>query len=258
MVLMFSDRDNHLFFMDFPFRLSPHRFRGALFTLALQKRHLRFLFCLSVLGLGSSVAAESRVHFETTTLKDALGPGKTVYKFSFPFENKGSQPVEILDIQTSCGCTAAKLEKRVYQPGESGVIRGEYNAGDRQGKQLNTIKVRTDNAEQPEILLQLEIDVPQLLAVKPGLLLWRVGELAEAKRLTLVPNKEHGVKVLSVECDSGDFAVEWVRPEEEGAEIAVTVTPKSTNEAYRSILRIKVELPNDPEPRTFLARAMVR
>jgi len=45
----------------------------------------------------------------------------------FAFTNRGSEAVEITDVRPSCGCLAPKLEKRCFQPGESGELLLEVN-----------------------------------------------------------------------------------------------------------------------------------
>jgi hypothetical protein len=54
------------------------------------------------------------------------GPGQASYTAEFAFENAGDEPVTIESVRTSCGCTAAELEKAVYRPG------GDEMASDRQ------------------------------------------------------------------------------------------------------------------------------
>ena len=45
----------------------------------------------------------------------------------FPLVNGGSQEVEVTDVRPSCGCLAPKLDRRRFQPGESGVLVLEVN-----------------------------------------------------------------------------------------------------------------------------------
>lgn len=215
----------------------------------------RSLLCLF---FSLAAPAEARLHFETTAVKDTVEPGAGHYAFSFPFENQGDQAVEIKEIRTSCGCTVAQLEQRVYQPGESGEIKGQFNIGNRQGRQVNTVRVQSDNLGQSEIVLQVEVTIPQLLSMKPGLLLWRTGETPEPKFLTLTPNTELGVKILSVDCDSDDFSVKWIPQAGEDPSYEVVVAPATVAEARRAMIRIKAALPDHPEPHVFFAHAMVR
>jgi len=47
---------------------------------------------------------------------------------TFTFVNSGDEPLVISDIKRSCGCTTPKWPKEPILPGETGVIKVEYNA----------------------------------------------------------------------------------------------------------------------------------
>lgn len=54
--------------------------------------------------------------------------GKPVHH-EFSFTNNGTTPVKLTNVQASCGCTTPEWDKeRIYQPGESGIIKVGYNA----------------------------------------------------------------------------------------------------------------------------------
>lgn len=64
---------------------------------------------------------------------------KTVHEFgeikhnipasiSFEFKNNGNKPLIITNVVPSCGCSVAEFPKKAIMPGETGVIKGTYNA----------------------------------------------------------------------------------------------------------------------------------
>lgn len=55
----------------------------------------------------------------------AVGEEKTV---SFTLRNKGDRPLIILDVVTSCGCTAAKFEKEPVKSGKETTVTVTYTA----------------------------------------------------------------------------------------------------------------------------------
>jgi len=67
----------------------------------------------------------------------------------FSIVNLGTAPLEIRDVRTSCGCTAADPEKRVLQPGEETYIKGTLNLEGRQGPQNRTITVTSNDPDNP-------------------------------------------------------------------------------------------------------------
>ncbi|MCS6850996.1 MAG: DUF1573 domain-containing protein [Gemmataceae bacterium] len=85
----------------------------------------RTCFCLLALLAASPVRAEpqfSARHVDVGEVRTgtALTP-------SFTFVNPGPASVTLLDARASCGCLVPRVERRTYQPGESGSVRLEIN-----------------------------------------------------------------------------------------------------------------------------------
>ena len=80
-------------------------------------------------------------------------------RVAFHFTNKGSDTLHITDVQTSCGCTIAKLKKKSYAPGESGVINIFFDAGDKFGEIQKEIMVASNDPSSPKIQLILRSKV---------------------------------------------------------------------------------------------------
>jgi hypothetical protein len=49
-------------------------------------------------------------------------PARRNHYARFAFTNRGTQPVEIRELRTSCGCLSEHLERRVFTPGETGEL----------------------------------------------------------------------------------------------------------------------------------------
>jgi len=222
-------------------------------------RFRRRALALVFLSLGAVPVAPALggLRFESRVIEDTVSPDAKSYPFTFAFENTGDEPVEIREIKTSCGCTTAELEKKVYAPGESGVIEGSFSIGNRQGKQQKTIRVLTKDVGQPEIGLALKLEIPQLVTMKPGLLLWRVGSEPAPKTLRVVPNADLGVSVLDVGTDSADFAVETVGPEEGASGREVVVVPLKTDASGRGLIKVRVGREGG-KPKSVYAHALIR
>lgn len=75
--------------------------------------------------------------------------------FSFRFKNTGKEPLEILEVNTSCGCTVPEKPQAPIQPGETGFIKTSFNSDRRPGETHKTIMVRSNaNPEFPILTLQ--------------------------------------------------------------------------------------------------------
>lgn len=76
-------------------------------------------------------------------------------RVAFHFTNNGSDTLHITSVQTSCGCTIAKLPKKSYAPGESGVINVSFDAGDKFGQIQKETMVASNDPTSPKIQLIL-------------------------------------------------------------------------------------------------------
>jgi hypothetical protein len=226
-----------------------HHFKKRSFTTA--------CIALAVGCLAMPAFSYAELKFEQTVIEDTITPGDKSYPFEFPFTNTGDTAVEIREVKTTCGCTTAQLEQMVYAPGESGVIKGSFSVGSRQGMQEKKVRVFTKDLAQPEIQLALKLDIPQLVTMQPGLLLWRVGSEPETKTLTIRPNVGLGAKILSVECESPDFAVESLPQTDGSQDYEVVVAPLKTEASSRGLIKVTVAVA-DAEPKTIFAHALIR
>ena len=95
------------------------------------------LFVFSVFSQSSNIVFENSEHdFGEIQEKG----GKVSYKFSF--KNVGDEPLLILSVKPSCGCTTPNWSKNPIKPGEEGFIIAQYNPRGRPGvfrKSLNVV-----------------------------------------------------------------------------------------------------------------------
>ena len=59
----------------------------------------------------------------------------------FAFENTGTAPLIITQVQTTCGCTAPEWPKQPIPPGESSEIKVIFNSAGKFGRQNKVISV---------------------------------------------------------------------------------------------------------------------
>lgn len=149
----------------------------------------RFLHCLVPslvsLLLAGLAAAASPLQWTTRTAELTAKPGASTAEAVFPFKNTGAQPVRIVEVSATCGCTSATSTKEIVAPGDTAEIRAVFTIGERAGPQEKQIYVVTDapGTEREELVLRL--DIPLVAQVSPRLLLWRSGDAPEPKRATV-------------------------------------------------------------------------
>jgi len=74
--------------------------------------------------------------------------------YKFTFKNTGIEPLIVLNVQTTCGCTAPSWSKEPIPPGEGGEILVRFNSAKKIGRQNKIITVYT-NGQKPEDKLKI-------------------------------------------------------------------------------------------------------
>ncbi len=82
----------------------------------------------------------------------------TVVKYTFQIHNKGTAPLIITDVKTSCGCTASNWPKEAIQPGKSAPMEITFNTTGKSGKQTKSITVYS-NGSPPMVIVYLTGEV---------------------------------------------------------------------------------------------------
>ncbi len=102
---------------------------------------------------------KAKIDFEKTILEAGLVQetgGKVTYNFKFV--NKGKAPLLIKYVETTCGCTVPRWNRRPIMPRDSGVISVVFNPKDRPGSFSKKIVVYT-NGTPPNHVLKLNGEV---------------------------------------------------------------------------------------------------
>lgn len=123
----------------------------------------------------------ARMEFKKTTHDVGQVFDHESQEFKFEFTNTGEEDLIIERVQSSCGCTASELEKKVYAPGESGAIDVVFNPKGKKGDQRRQLTVYS-NANGREAVLLVTGSVTQLVAIDPGIL--SMGSVAKGQSAT--------------------------------------------------------------------------
>lgn len=100
----------------------------------------------------------------------------------FRFRNAGSEALVLEEvIDSTCGCTATKLAKTEYAPGEEGVIGVAFTASSVPMMANKTLTVHTNDKAHPEVRLTLKARVIARVLHEPQQLDLVLGEQAEAR-----------------------------------------------------------------------------
>jgi len=152
----------------------------------------------------------------------------------FKFTNTGNSLLKITDVSKTCGCTPFTLEKMEYKPGESGVLKVEYNASNMSTEVRKTLIVSSNDAAKPKVELVIKAQIVAKIDYQPN-------------KLDLLLNKENaGCPAITIKSiDGKPFSikqVEVVIGRSKSIDKLITIDSNSSVEATEFVLQPKVDV----------------
>lgn len=119
---------------------------------------------------------------------------------TFEIRNDGNATLEITQVKPACGCTVAEYD-RTIAPGATGKIRASVNTTEFRGPIQKSVKVFTNDEENPEIILIVKANVKPQIEVEPGYARFIMvrGESAATSEQTLSAPDFSDFEVLSAD-----------------------------------------------------------
>ncbi len=172
---------------------------------------------------------------------------------SYTFKNTGREPVTVVKINPSCGCTTAELAKKTYQPGEGGELAVKFTFGGRRGSQAKSIAVTTDDQKTVQLAFQCVIlDDP--VALVPPLVGWRVGEAAGAKPVEITTAANPRVNITAV-ASSNPRITATLSTVKAGEKYSVSIAPADTTREEFGQVFVQTDYPPEgPKAYTIFVR----
>lgn len=129
---------------------------------------MKLKIALSLLAVATvSVFSQPKLFVDNKTFDWGSVPeGSGKIKHSFIIVNKGTEPLKIENIRTSCGCTVAKYDT-VLAPGKTGTITAEFEKSGRTGKQEKVLTVYSNDADSSQIRLIVKGHIKTALDINP-------------------------------------------------------------------------------------------
>ena len=210
----------------------------------------------AVAALVISALNGSGLEWETTHISIVATPEQESAEGIFAFTNNSDQMVTIESVRSSCGCTVAELEKREYQPGESGEIKALFTFGSRTGAQRKSITVVTDAPDEEKTSLLLDVSIPELIQIKPFFVFWRKGDALEPKTIELKMSDPDLIRPVSIEANNELFDA-VLESTDDRAVFSVVITPRSTEISGNSHFLVTTDYPTG-KPRVVRVYAGIR
>src|SRR5262249_15369019 len=135
----------------------------------------------------------------------------TIVSHIFSFTNKGDQPLEIRDVNASCGCTAVANYSRRVEPGQSGSIPILFNTSGMGGPVVKTLKVLNNSPEDSNFVLQIVATVFKPIDALPSVVAFSFGpdfQTNQSRVVRVVSNLSEPVTISEPVCTNNNFRAE--------------------------------------------------
>ena len=123
-------------------------------------KYTYIIFILVLTAIAQLGYAQKKLEFETTIHNFGNITEGEPAEATFTFKNTGKEPITLVNVHASCGCTTPSWTKTPVAPGQTGTVKATYDSKNRQGSFNKTITVRTDGEPQ-YIVLRITGDVKQ-------------------------------------------------------------------------------------------------
>ncbi len=169
----------------------------------------------------------------------------------FGFKNETGSPLVISSIQTSCGCTVAKVDRKEVAPGESAAVHVRFDVGSRKGEQVKSIIVRTSDRVSQSLILK--VLVQETIAFSQKEFTWSAGAPATTKDSIVEVDPASGAQLLGVESLNDQFEAR-LEEIEAGRRYRLLVSPRSTQTPVTGSLKVLVA---DPKKRSIFLQTRI-
>lgn len=105
------------------------------------------------------IADAPNLEFAETTYDFGTIKRNQKIQHDFVLTNKGKSDLTIHKVKTSCGCTTVNFDEADIHPGQSGMLKIQFDPYGKEGRQLKTINVITNDPKKPNITLYLKGNV---------------------------------------------------------------------------------------------------
>ncbi len=168
-------------------------------------------------------------------------PDVKIVTSDFVFTNRSDKTVSVIKYDAACSCMAVSIKggKLRYAPGESGVVRTEFDMGNFSGAvdKNATLWLEGDPEDKPSLVLTVHVIIPVLVAVEPKTVKWDLNEAPTSKTIRITMNHTQPIHVMSVTSTSETFAHE-LKTLEDGKTYELLVTPLDVKSSSLAIMRI--------------------
>lgn len=187
---------------------------------------------LLLLGASQKLWGADGLTFAKNRIEMSVSPDAKTVMVPYQFSNKTDRTITIKRYDSACSCLSAKIKggKLVYEPGESGEIRVNFELGTFSGLVEKTVLLWTteDQDEKPSSVLSVVLDIPVLFEVNPKTVFWEQHGEDQPQVIKLKVNNVDPIHILEHSATNKNFQYEF-NTIKEGREYELVVTPKDVS-----------------------------
>lgn len=164
------------------------------------------------------------LQFERTTLDLGEHRAGAPATCTFHVRNTGAEPVDLVDLERSCGCIAPRWQAKTLQPGEAGSVTLLLRTlGQKEGPRTwpMALRYRSRGMTYREPLV-VQAAIRNELVLEPPQLALYVQRRAE-QRITLVDRRESPLQLDSIRCDVPGVRIERKQLDRSRTELTLSV-----------------------------------
>jgi len=160
----------------------------------------------------------------------------SLVKHDFVIRNMGKGALRIESIVPSCGCTASSASTDTIAPGAEGLIHVEFDTQGFSGKKLKTVKLHTNDFEEPSVMLTLSGHIEQDVEIVPTRLFFgevRRGE-SKSEEVSVIVREQAGFSVGDIKSHSPFFHINFKEQSPKRQRFTVSIDPQARIGEIRS------------------------
>ena len=159
---------------------------------------------------------------------------------TFTFINKSDKAVTVTNLESTCSCLEASLDKRTYAPGERGTGKAVFKVSSFVGRHEKTLHLQLDDPATPEQVVDFVLDVPAVVVIEPNLLEWTLGEEPTAKEMNfkMVGEQPLHITKITPTRENVRYELKEITP---GREYRLVVTPTTTADITVGAFKVETD-----------------
>jgi putative membrane protein len=168
-------------------------------------------------------------------------PEEDVVTARFEVKNSTDKAVRIVSLDTTCHCLDVRAESELIAAGAMVVVEADFALEKLVGTSEKYVIIRTDDPENAEIRLGVQVTVDATYSIEPLTLDWKVGEEPEPKAIVFKVLRDEPIRITGIEHSRESVFTAAIREIEEGREYRIVLTPNSTEKELLGFVRVTTD-----------------